>query len=251
MKTLLLNLILFPVIAVYAQKKQDISFYMFDKNWKGCKKAEDAAFLAQRKKINDTTYRWMYYNFTGPLVSIETYKDEDATVPNGFMAYYGADGKIDSCGNTASGKKDAWWYYYTDSLTIWQKKKYDNGKLLEHFDTLALRLEREENAAKHDSSDVLAEASFKGGDSDWMKYIQKRISFPDRTRNIGKGGQVIIGFAISSTGKVFDLNIEQSVEYAIDNELINIIENSPAWKPVSINGKSVKAYRRQPITVRF
>lgn len=251
MKTRLLCLFTLSASLAFAQKNRDIALFLFKENWQACTKAEDAKFLAQRKKMDDTTYQWKYYHFAGPLVSIETSRDAEGTQPNGYMAYYGEDGKIDSSGHTIDGRKNGWWYYYTDSLTLWLKEKYNNGKLLEKLDTLAMRLERESKKPEWDSTDVLVEASFKGGDRDWMKYIEKKLKMPDRTKNIGKSGKMILSFMVDTTGQVRDIRIEQSLEYAIDEEATKLIEESPVWKPATINGKPVKAFRRQPLSVSF
>ncbi len=249
---MLLFALLPGTLPVFAQKQaKNISFFLFDKEWKGCNKPADAQYLAYRKKINDSTYEWRYYNYSGPLINIETTKDEAGARPHGYLAYYGKDGKIDSSGSSLDGRKNGWWYYYTDSLTVWLKEKYENGRLLERMDTLAMRLEREKENAQFDSTDVLIEASFKNGDKDWMKYIQKNLKVPDRTEKIGRGGTVIVQFVVDKDGNVRDVDIVRSVEYAIDEAAISLIEKSPVWKPASVNGRPVKAYRRQPLTVQF
>lgn len=251
MKLPLTVVLTIAVITASAQSKKNIALFLLDKDWKSCMKAEHAAYLCQREKVDDTTYTWKYYNFLGPLVSIETSRDELGEQPNGYMAFYGADGKIDSSGHTINGRKNDWWYYYTDSFTVWLKEKYRNGKLLERMDTLAMRLERERKEAERDTTEVLVEASFKGGDKDWMKYIQKTINVPDRTRNANAQGKLMLRFIVGTDGTVGDIQIQQSLEYAIDEELIRVIAASPKWKPASINNNNVKAYRGQPITIRF
>jgi hypothetical protein len=36
--------------------------------------------------------------------------------------------------------------------------------------------------------------------------------------------------------------------YGMEGEVIRMIKNSPQWQPASLNGRLVKAYRKQPVT---
>lgn len=254
MKPLLLILLLMPIAIVHAQKKKknDIRFFVFDENWKSCE-FEKAKYLSVLEKLSDTAYQMKYYNFTGPLISIETFKDKDATILNGALMYYGEDGKIDSTGYTINGRRNDWWYYYTEFSTLWQKEKYSNGKLLKRMDAAAIveewALDREkiEIALVRDEM----EASFNGGESAWNKYFNKTIEFPDRARSLNKEGSLIIEFVVNKDGAVEDAFIIQSLEYSIDEEALRIIRNSPKWKPARQGGQYVKATRRQVFTFKL
>lgn len=249
MKSLLLITISLLPGLLHAQKKESLIF--FDQNWEICKTEEEARYLCAKEKMNDTTYKWQYYNINGSIRSIKTSKDADGNILNGYLAYFDAEGKIDSAGHVLSGKRNDWWYFYTDTLSIWVKKKYESGKLIEVLDSTAMRLKDEAAQNKFDSTDVMVAASFAGGDKEWMKYIQKKLSIPKRTRKIGVGGKIIVQFAIGFSGKIEDVIILQSVEYAIDSLIVEVIKKAPTWTPASLNGKEVKEYRRQPITIAF
>ena len=255
MKTLLLILLLLPITIVHAQKKKrnDIRFFVFDENWKRCD-FEKATYLSTLEKLNDTAYQMKYYNFAGPLLSIETFKDKDATILNGALMYYGADGKIDSTGYTINGRRNDWWYYYTESSTVWQKEKYGNGKLLKRMDAAVIveewALNREKLAIALVSDDEM-ETSFDGGERAWNKYIDKTIEFPDRAKSFKKEGSVIVEFTVSEDGAVENAFIIQSLEYSIDEEALRIIRNSPKWKPARQGGQYVKVSRRQVFTFKL
>lgn len=249
MRTLLTLLSLLLFAGVFAQKENKTSLYVFDESWKLCK-IEQAKYLGCFRKLSDTAYQWKYYHFDGPLLTIETYKDKDGEIPHGSFVFFGADGKIDSSGNVYEGKKNGWWYYMTDSSTLFRKEKYDRGNLLESMDTTAIRLAKEQDQIKWESRVVKdeVEASFDGGDKAWAKFLQKNIVFPDRARNLNKNGTVVVQFIVDTKGNVGDVEIYQSVEYSLDEEAIRIIKGSPKWKPAYLDGKNVKAYRRQPLT---
>ena len=253
MRTLLLFVILLAAINLHAQKsKKDVTLYVFDENWKGCK-LEEAKYLASQQKLGDTAYEWRYYQFDGPLLSVETYKDKEASVPHGSFTYYGTDGQMDSTGHTFESKKNDWWYYYTDSFTLWKKEKYEMGKLLTRMDMAAIDAEREENKKKTETEKHWGEveAVFKGGTDDWAKYIQKNINFPNRAMNLKKEGNLLLQFVVNTDGTTSDITILRSIEYSLDEEAIRLIKDSPKWRPAHQDGKLVKAFRRQPLVFQL
>lgn len=253
MRTLLIFVILLAATNLHAQRsRKNVTFYVFDENWKGCK-PEEAKYLASQQKLGDTAYEWRYYQFNGPLLSVETYKDKEASIPHGSFAYYGTDGQMDSSGYTFNGKKNDWWYYYTDSFTLWKKEKYEMGKLVTRMDLASIESERAENRKKAETEKHWGEveAVFKGGTEDWVKYIQKNINFPDRARNLKKEGSLLLQFVVNTDGTTGDIMILRSIEYSLDEEAIRLIKDSPKWRPAHQDGRLVKAYRRQPLTFQL
>jgi protein TonB len=249
MKALFICVFLLSAITSQAQtSKKNVTLYVFDQNWKGCK-LEEAKYLACQQKLGDTAYEWKYYQFDGPLLSIETYKDKETNIPHGAFTYYGADGQMDSSGYTFEGKKNDWWYYYTDSFTLWKKEKYEMGKLVTRMDLASIEAEREENRKKAETEKHWGEveAVFKGGTEDWGKYIQKNINFPDRARNLKKEGSLLLQFVVNTDGTTSDITILRSIEYSLDEEAMRLIKDSPNWRPAHQDGKLVKAFRRQPL----
>ena len=249
--TLLLVSLLILIQSAFAQKKkkEPVSFYVFDAAWKPCN-IEDAAFLGSFESINDTTHQWKYYHFSGPLLSIETYRDKEGTIPNGYFSYFDENGLIDSSGYTFNGKKDKEWYYFSDTLSIWQIDEYDKGKLIKRKDSTALRIEREENNA----IGLLPgekEADFKGGIKGWINFLQKNLEFPDRAYSLKKDGKIMIQFTVNTDGSLYDFKILQSKEYSLDNEAMRLLKVSPKWNPAIQAGHLVKAYRRQPFTFQL
>lgn len=251
MKLQALIISLFTVSIAFSQKNKPatISYYVFDANWKACK-TEDAVYFASLEKLNDTAWQWKNYNFSGPLISIETYKDEKAAIPHGYFAWFDSNGLIDSAGFTNEGKKDKTWYYYTDTLSVWQIMEYDKGKLISSKDQAMLTEERRNN----DSIGLRPgdkEAIIKGGDKAWIKYLQNNLKVPERAEKLGIGGTTRIFFMVDSDGTTKNIRVYKSVEYSLDEEAIRLIRESPKWEPAQQSGKPVKAYRIQPITYAF
>ncbi len=236
---------------VFSQKNKsgNISYYVFDAAWKPCK-AEEAVYFASCEKLNDTAWQWKNYHFAGPLLSVETYKDEEASIPHGYFAWFDNNGIIDSSGETFEGKKHGSWLYFTDTLSVWQTEKYERGVLIERKDSIALRRERGEIESLQSYPDE-KEAAFRGGNKGWLKYLQTNLKYPERAVNMGKTGKVLIYFIVDSNGNITDIKLHKSVEYSLDEEALRLIRQSPKWEPAFQNGKNVKAYRRQPVTFSF
>lgn len=249
MKIFLSLLFIVCTLSSIAQKnKEKETFYVFDGNWKPCAIGA-AKYLAVVEKLNDTTFQWKNYNFTGPLESIETYRDEKATIPNGFLAYYGTNGQIDSAGYCINGKKDSAWYFYDDTAAIWMEKDYKNGTLVNISDFNEKRKEEAKAGIKPPAPEAgETEADFNGGTRAWIKYLGNNYRFRERALELGKKGMVKIGFEIDTTGKPVNLRILKSVEFSLDKEALRLIEQSPKWNPAVQKGIKVRAFRIEPIT---
>lgn len=256
-KNMRIHTILYVLVAccfgvnLYAQPKDPAtSFFVFDKDWKGCK-PEEGVYLGCLRKFDDTTYEWRYYHYKGPLLSVETYKDKEANIPHGKFAFYGADGVLDSMGYTANGKKDQKWYHYTaDGIGMRRIDEYRAGVLIGSRDSITLKAERDSLKRLRDGKPedpYQTEASFKNGDEGWIKYVQRNIKYPERAAKLGITGKIIIEFVVDKEGNLSDFFFRKSVEYSIDEETLRLLKKSPKWIPARQFGKMVRAYRLQPL----
>jgi TonB family protein len=250
-KKTILPLFLLVHLFAFAQKGKapQPDLFVFDADWKSCK-PEKAKYLGCLYRINDTAWQWRYYNFVGPLISIETYKDKDNTIPHGYFAFFDNGGRIDSSGYTFEGKKDREWLYFTDSLAVFSSEEYNKGKLIQRKDAAMLKAEKEQRRRRSDSltSGSEKEASYPGGVKTWTSYLQKKLQFPQRALNMGQKGTVRVVFVVDTDGTPIDVSVHRSVEFSLDEEAQRLVLTSSKWEPAIQNGKKVKAYIVQPIT---
>jgi len=238
-------------MALLAQKgkKEEPSFYVFNEKGEPSK-LEDARYLGILEKISDTAYQWKFYNFSGHLITIETFVDKSLTIPHGYFAFFDKNGKIDSSGYIYNHQRDKKWLYFNDSLKIIQTEVYDRGNLLERIGREELNKKATETSEDSSLSyKVEKEANYKNGEAGWRKYLEKNLKIPDRTISLGKNGTTVSYFIVDTDGRLHGFFLAQSVEYSFDEAVISLLKNSPAWEPAIKNGKPVKAYRMQPITV--
>jgi protein TonB len=97
---------------------------------------------------------------------------------------------------------------------------------------------------------VEIEASFKGGESAWRKYLERNLNANTPVDNGAPEGTytVIIQFVVDRDGTISDVKPLTKRGYGMEEEAMRVIKKGPPWEPAIQNGRKVKAYRKQPIT---
>ena len=97
---------------------------------------------------------------------------------------------------------------------------------------------------------VEVEASFKGGEREWRKYLERNLDPNAPVENGAAEGtyQIIVQFIVDKEGKISDVKALTSFGHGMEEEAIRVIKRGPDWVPAVQNGRNVKAYRKQPIT---
>ena len=229
-----------------AQEKE--SYYLFNEKWEGVKDVKKAKFFIHTLQVNDTCWEWDYYNFLGPRLRTESYKDIDGKIPNGFFAYYNSNGYLDSCGYVSNWRKDNYWTYFRgDSGKVYLRETYDHGKLIKSENYNDPSQDSSEALHEKTFAKVEVESDFVGGAKSWQTFLNKNLKYPERAINAEAQGMVWVLFVVDTKGKVTEPVIAKSVEFSLDQESLRIINLSPHWNPAFQNGKIVKSYKKQPI----
>jgi TonB family protein len=94
------------------------------------------------------------------------------------------------------------------------------------------------------------EAAFPGGLEGWKRFLVKNLKPDVPVKNGAPAGlyTIVARFIVKKDGTLSDVKLENSQGYGMDEEVIRVIEKSGKWTPAMQNGRSVNAYRRQPIT---
>jgi protein TonB len=97
---------------------------------------------------------------------------------------------------------------------------------------------------------VEIEASFKGGESAWKKYLERNLNANAPIDNGAPEGTytVYIQFVVDKAGNISDVKPLTNHGYGMEAEAMRVIKKGPQWVPAVQNGRSVNAYRKQPIT---
>lgn len=86
-----------------------------------------------------------------------------------------------------------------------------------------------------------------GGLEGFQKYVMKNVVYNEAARDAGTVGTVIVEFVVGKTGKIEDIKILRGVDPALDNEVIRVLKNAPAWKPGYQRGNPVKVKFTLPV----
>ena len=97
---------------------------------------------------------------------------------------------------------------------------------------------------------VEIEASFPGGSTAWLNYIQKAILTEVNTFTQADYGTCVVRFIVDKTGKVSNVEATTMKGTKLAEVAVSAITNGPNWIPAQQNGKYVNAYRLQPVTLQ-
>lgn len=115
---------------------------------------------------------------------------------------------------------------------------------------IALEAEPEEVEVDHF---VIVETMpiFPGGDKALLRYIAKKIEYPEKAKRNGMQGRVYVSFIINKQGLVRDVKVVRSVDSSLDKEAIRVISNMPQWEPGKQRGKAVNVCFTVPINFKL
>ena len=97
---------------------------------------------------------------------------------------------------------------------------------------------------------VDVEATFLGGEGAWRKYLERNL---DPNVPVEHGAPigiytVVVQFIVDKTGTISEIKALTNFGYGMEQEVVRIIQKGPSWTPASQNNRTVKAYRKQPVT---
>ncbi len=136
------------------------------------------------------------------------------------------------------------WTYYHKNGKLMATKDYVDGKVV-HCSC------SDEMGHQLDSSRcVEKEASFPGEDKAWKNFLSKNLNPDVPAKNRAPEGTylVVVQFVVDKEGHIADIKPLTEFGFGMEEEVIRILKKSPQWTPAFQFGRSVKAYRRQPVT---
>ena len=243
MKIILTLFLLTICLPVKAQEDQTV--YVFDANWKPTN-VKNGRFMLHRRQINDTCWLWEFYNFMGPLIKAEQYRDKEGNILDGEARYYNDKGINDSVTHYRRGKKNGdSWKLSGDSMQIKFKYVFQDDSLIEVVDLT--KPGKDSSISYKDEQ----ESEDPGGIKAWFKYLGENMQYPSRAQNENIEGTVQVGFIIDIYGNAIDPYIARSVEFSLDEEAIRIIKASGTWLAAFQNSHTVRSYKLQPIIFKL
>jgi protein TonB len=127
--------------------------------------------------------------------------------------------------------------------------------LLQIIGTLSLNAQAEVSKNLLAGSDsvrkhVEIESDFPGGAAAWLHFLNNNLTYPPKAVRKKVEGTVVVQFIVDKNGTLSDIEAISGPEL-LQEAAVNVIKNSPNWKPAIQDGKKVKSYKKQPITFRL
>jgi TonB family protein len=91
--------------------------------------------------------------------------------------------------------------------------------------------------------------SFKGGVQAMQTWIADNLKYPGEAKKEKITGSVPVNFVVTSSGKVKDVKISQSVNPLLDAEAVRVVSSLPDWTPGYQNGKAIDV--RMKVNIDF
>lgn len=88
---------------------------------------------------------------------------------------------------------------------------------------------------------------FPGGEYALLNYLSEQTTYPEKSRERGEQGVVMVQFVINEDGSVSNATVLKSVSRLLDAEAIRVVESMPRWEPGYNRGKAVKVYYKLPM----
>jgi protein TonB len=92
-------------------------------------------------------------------------------------------------------------------------------------------------------------ATYPGGPTEFNKFIQSNLKYPEKAIRDSIEGKCFLKFVITSEGNIRDIKILKGVTGCkeCDQESVRVIKAMPKWIPAKINGKPVSSFYKVPI----
>jgi hypothetical protein len=154
-------------------------------------------------------------------------------------------GQPAEAGHIAKGKFHGKWQFFNKEGGLASSEVYDNGKMLSR--TLYDKLGKEQG----DTSEVNRDASFRGGDAGWKKYLLRHLYFPDDYRIVnGDIVTILLTAVIDEEGNVTEPAVSIPFDPRFDEIALKLLKNSPKWQPATAHNRAIKTVISQPISFK-
>jgi TonB family protein len=86
-----------------------------------------------------------------------------------------------------------------------------------------------------------------GGKAALKKYIYSNLVYPESLKNKGIGGEVLVQFLVTTSGKLEDIRVTRSTNEGFDKAAMDVFKNMPDWNPGKQRGKAVNVQVVVPV----
>ncbi len=89
---------------------------------------------------------------------------------------------------------------------------------------------------------------FPGGDTELLKYLAANTRYPEKAKENGTQGRVVVRFCVNENGGVDRISILKGVDPELDAEAVRVVSTLPAFIPGRQGGVAVPTWYMVPLT---
>lgn len=91
-------------------------------------------------------------------------------------------------------------------------------------------------------------ASFPGGAEAQNEFIAKTLVYPQKAKDSGIEGVVILTFTVKADGTIGNIKVKRMVDPDLEAEAIRVVKKMPAWTPATKDGAAVESTAEIPFS---
>lgn len=202
-----------------------------------------ATFYSNFEKLDNGFAATTYWKANGKVRSKGVYPDTVIANHTGLQVTYYKTGKMEDSIYSENGVYKYLYHYDPSGKLIVRHYTPEGEKeaVTEGYD---------EDGKKIKKFMLFKEAEFKGGQSAWEKHItRKGAKDLDVKGEIPASATAYVKFIIDEDGAVVNARIHKSSGLKeVDRDALQVIGESPLWKPAIKYNVPVRAFRIQPVT---
>jgi len=257
------------IMGCYLSQAQDKIVKYYDSLWRSTT-SDKAQFMTEFVKT-DTLYQCTsYYLPSRKLQGRSTCTDTLFSKRIGTTYTYHENGKLKQLAIYPTNKKDSLARYYSyypsgnlkDSSVYYLYGElvrsdgyYENGKVsaTAYYDPATKKIVSAgytEEGNPIPGFVYIRQASFPGGVSGWVKYLQGNLRYNKPARKGAPPGKysVMVTFTVDKAGKITDIIAENDPGYGTKEEAVRVIHESPNWEPAIEMNQYTTYHARQLIS---
>ena len=90
-----------------------------------------------------------------------------------------------------------------------------------------------------------------GGINAFRNYLQQQVEYPQEAADAGIEGTVFVKFMVNKEGETDEIEVMRGVHEALDQTVVDLIDNSPQWQPGKQRGKAVNVQFTIPVVFKL
>ncbi len=99
--------------------------------------------------------------------------------------------------------------------------------------------------------EVETQPEFRGGMTEFYRYVVENLEYPLRARKNGIEGEVVVQFVVEKDGSLSNVSAMNEIAGGCEEEAVRVVRNSPDFKPGMQRGRPVRVKMALPIHFRL